>query len=71
MDAWGVSTRLRDNLPVTATQTQMLKRALRLPTTRRIRFADASKTEDLIVFEVQATDDPTARVSVEQRSDAL
>ena len=65
MDGWGISTRIRDNLPITSAQLQLLKRTLRLPATRKLRYADASKTEDLIVFEVQATDDAKARVSAE------
>lgn len=65
MDGWGISTRIRDGLPITQTQLQVLKRTLRLPATRKLRYADASKTEDLIVFEVQATDDAMARLPAE------
>lgn len=54
------------NAPLTADQLKTLKRTLGLQSSRSIRYADASRTEDLIVFEVQATNDAATRTVTEK-----
>tara|TARA_B110000008_G_C16965906_1_gene561991 strand:- start:2072 stop:2344 length:273 start_codon:yes stop_codon:yes gene_type:complete len=69
MNAWEVSKRLSHNLPVTSDQLSNLKKILNVDPSRRIRYADRSETEDLIIFEIEVIEERKGRYIVSIASD--